>query len=439
MRTEDQQVRELLTAAAEVPDEVSPPIAQLIRHGHRNRARRTLTGAIAVVVAVIAAPSLVAGLGLLSGGVTGNSAASSGPTAAQLARYRWSAVAPSPIGRSGLSIVVLAGRQLLEVGAQRNGHSSTASAVYDPAANHWRMIAQAPRSIDPESALTAWTGRQLLIIGKSRSCPALGASRECVPQIELYNPAASTWSTSALPGSLGQLSKLDPMAITWTGSQVVVAGSAGAQGRLGVVAYSPATGRWQVITPTLAASHPLWALGLASVDHHLILWSSWVHQKLVNGLPKSHGGVDVFSRDDRGKWSSRTASWPQSQTVSGPVVTQRGVLVPPEPFGLTSHGYFTDPGTFAMTAISPGPVGNAEPAYLWTGRVVIAFAKDTGGTVRPGATADYDPVTRHWHSLPDAALALSGKGAPGFTGSPVWTGTEVLQLSSNGQLLAFRR
>ncbi len=376
-----------------------------------------------------AGPSLLAGL-RPSLGQTGIPVTATGPTAAQLSGYRWSELPPSPLGRTSGSITAWAGRELLQIGSERNARHFTASAAYDPASSRWHLIAPEPRFVNPQAALTVWTGRQLLVIGTLFGCDPLGQPGTCVPQAELYDPAVNQWSTTHLPRSLGQRGRLKPLAATWTGSQIVVAGG-NTTARLAVAAYSPATRHWQVITPRSAA-HPLSMLaGLVFAGHHLLLWTSWISAARVR--------TDVFSRNAQGSWTDLTAGWPLLRIVSAPVLNGP-ILVPPNQLLIGSHGFFINPATLAVTDISAGPLGKTMPAYFWTGRTVIAVdTSSTAGKVKPGATADYDPATRQWHSLPDAAGLFPPKGFPEFAAPPVWTGTQLLALTDNGGLLAFHR
>ena len=319
MKTEEQLVRELLHQAVELPDELSPPIGRLIRRGHSSRARRTVlasVAAVAVVVAGVAAPSLAAGFRSASSGSSGPTAGTAGPTAAQLARYRWSKLAPSPLGRSGESIVAWAGNELLEIGYLRNAGASTASAAFDPVAGRWHLIAPEPTLIDPRTALTAWTGHQLFVVGVPANCAGIGLPGACAPEVQAYDVAANQWSTAKLPSSFEHL---EPLAAAWTGHQLVVAGSILRHGEIGVAAYSPASRRWRVITPRLAVRHPLWnPVGIFPTGHGLILWTSWMHVSDKAGSHRLRFGAEVFIRDKAGTWSNHSAGWPKSAFVAAP-------------------------------------------------------------------------------------------------------------------------
>ncbi len=106
------QVRELLAVAAELPDEVRPPVTSLLQRGRRqrdpahrarrrDRRRRGAGGGRppgdhprAAARPVPARPAAAfAGLfgGLPSGSPTG-------PAAARIAGFRWSGLPPSPLG-----------------------------------------------------------------------------------------------------------------------------------------------------------------------------------------------------------------------------------------------------------------------------------------------------------------------------------------------------
>lgn len=102
-------------------------------------------------------------------------------------------------------------------------------------------------------------------------------------------------------------------------------------------------------------------------------------------------------------------------------------------------GYFVSPVTLTRTPIPVGPLAQAEPTYTWTGRAIIAIDQDTD-IGNPGDCilqeddmALYDLATRHWTRLP------APPGYPKLAAPPIWTGTQLLELSDTGQILSFHR
>ena len=86
----------------------------------------------------------------------------------------------------------------------------------------------------------------------------------------------------------------------------------------------------------------------------------------------------------------------------------------------------------ALSPIPPGPLGDAVPAYIWTGRTIIAVGPGSRHIIA-GDMAIYNPVNNRWRSLP------ASPGHPTLSVTPVWTGAELLWLYDNAQLQLFHR
>lgn len=452
---DEQQIRELLMTAAELPYDLQPPVARLLRQGQRRRARRTTLMAATAAVAVLAAGGIPATIHALraapghSGGAGlfgPRPAASAGPAAAQLARYRWSKLPPSPLGKRTYPVVAWAGRELLEFGGLHNKHITGDGAAFDPATGRWHSIASIGSDSGFLAAPSVWTGRQLFV--GNESCPQPrsggGTSASCWPRAGLYNPITNRWTHIRLPGSLDGI---DVLSVVWTGRDVIVAGENFTSSRLGVAAYNPATGRWRILTPALPAGHPPGLVAMTATSNRLILWSMW---------NRGHGsstrsGVDVLAMGPSGTWRDVTGRWPQRQMVGAPFFTGSSILVSPSQLWCSLScreqsesyfpSYFADPASLARTTVPAGPIGRLGPEYVWTGRAILAVNNTTSGTggtggnfhitVGPGLTALFDPGTGRWQRLPHP---------PGYphagSVSPVWDGHDLLMLTARGQLLA---
>jgi hypothetical protein len=458
---DEQQIRELLMTAAELPYDLQPPVARLLRQGQRRRTRRTTLMATTAAVAVLAAsgiPAVVHALRAAKGqpGGTGlfgpRPAASTGPAAAQLARFRWSKLPPSPLGERLAPAVAWTGRELIELGGlgRQGGTLRPAhdGAAFNPATGRWHRIAGiGSRNIGFGSAVTVWTGRQLFVAnGLTEKCPAKTASAGCQVQAGLYNPVTNRWAETRLPAALDGLSFTGGV---WTGRDVIVAG-VNFRGLLAVGAYNPATGRWRMVTPTLPAGHPIQFAYMTVTSSRLILWSLWHRGREHGPGVIRRSGVDVLALSASGTWRDVTGNWPQHQTVNSQEFTGTQILVSPgqlwcgsgcdRPSSVTD-GYFADPSTLARTTIPAGPIGHLGPEYVWTGRAILAVNDTTMGiggtggnnhiTVGPGLSALFDPGTGHWQGLPHP---------PGYphVGNivPVWGGHELFLLSTGGEMLA---
>jgi hypothetical protein len=388
---------------------------------------------------------------------------------ASVAGFRWSMLASSPLGSRSDPLVAWAGGQLLEFGGLVGPSSRAANvgAAFDPATGRWHRIAPVPAAAGnldgptgPTATLaSAWTGEYLAVAsGLVKSCPQAGpttaesatsatAAIACWTGVALYDPTANRWTALTLPK---QLAGLEVSAVAWTGRDIVVAAVDTAfetnEVRLAVAAYAPATGRWQVITPAVPSRHPPRYLDLAYASGRLLLWSQWARgAKIKNGFTEQ-AGVDVLAMSSNGTWRNVTGSWPQGHTVSAPVSTGDGLLFSPgqiwcggcsAPYAV-EPGYFANPATLARKTIPAGPLGRADPAYVWAGDAIIAVdegAEVTGPgiNIQPGDMALFQPAASRWTGLPVVP------GHPSLSVNPVWTGTELLTLTDAGHLLALHR
>jgi hypothetical protein len=450
---DEQQLRALLLVAAEPPDEMRPPVQSLLQRARRRRTTRAALSVAAAATAVVVAFGAVAveALTHLSGpssvtihtpgGLFGTlPPAPSGPTEGQIFKFRWSTLPPTPIGTHTSSTVVWADRELFQI-YYGVGSTPGAAAVYRPAAGRWFKIASPPRQdSNVVAGATVWTGHELFVADGRSECGQSG----CATFVDLYSPAANRWTSTRMPKAMTLLA---PQAAVWTGRYVIVAAlPPQGGGGLAVAAYAPATGRWQMITPRLPRGHRSQGIAMVATSDRVILWSLWSHITHSKHGGAASSGVDVLATSQAGSWTDITGGWPQGYSVTDPVFTSHGILVSQGQIwcGYCSHppavvpGYFADPTTLHRTTIRPGPLGAVEPSYTWTGQTIIAFDLNDmiSGTpnhlIRPDAVALYDPGRKSWHSLP----APPGKSFT-LASEPVWTGSELLVLTSSGRLLAF--
>jgi len=368
--------------------------------------------------------------------------------AAPVSGFRWSVLASSPLAPRSSAVLVMDGGTLLELsgltGATNTsaGKVSADAAAFDPATGRWHRIASIPgiaaSSPDSWNPVSAWAGRELLVAnGPLRSCAA-----GCWTGAALYDPAANRWSALTPPK---QLDGLTVDAAAWTGRELVVAAVDGNRQRLGVADYDPATRRWQVITPALPRKHPPRMAELVAADGRVILWSLWDRVIPMKGGFSEYAGVDVLAMRQLGTWRNVTGKWPQGQLVASPVFTGTAILISPgqiwcgwyciPPF-TWNPGYFANPATLARTVIPLGPLGEVNPAFIWTGDAIIAVNLDSevsgpGISIQLDDMALWDPASRHWTRLP------APPGRPAMSVTPLWTGTELLALADDGHLLSF--
>jgi hypothetical protein len=381
-----------------------------------------------------------------------NAAGTPGPAPAAIATFRWSARAGSPLGDRSSPLLAWADGQLLEIGGWPAGSTgrSAAGAAFDPATGRWKRIASAPPggSFADGDSSAVWTGRYLAVAsGTAEPCPGNPApAPHCWTGLALYSPTANRWTVLAVPR---QFDGLPMAAVVWTGHDLIVGAAALSAtnpnaGRLAVAAYEPATGRWQLITPVLPRGHAPGALNLVYDDGRLLLWSFW-----QDAVKPGTWGTEVLAMNARGVWRNVTGSWPQG-TAFGLSATSDGIMVAPGGYWCgdlcTGYGtsgadaYFANPATLALTRIPAGPLSELSPgsfSFVWAGGAIIAVSTVSGGLtahpIMPGDMAMYDPATQRWTELP------ATPGHPQLTSDSVWTGTELLTLTTKGQLLAFHR
>jgi hypothetical protein len=391
-----------------------------------------------------------------------SAAAVPGPAPTAIAKFRWSALAGSPLGYRNAPLLAWAGGRLVEVGGWAKGSGtgrSAAGASFDPATGRWQRIAGAPAggSFAGGDTSAAWTGRYLAVAsGNAEPCPGDPApAPHCWTGLTLYDPAANRWTVLAVPR---QFDGLGMAALVWTGHDLIVgavgpvnAANQGA-GRLALAAYSPTTRRWQTITAPLPRGHAPGGLYLVYDDGRLVLTSQWDHAvQTQGGLPQGTWGVDVLTMTAAGAWRNVTGRWPQA-IAYGTTATGDGVLDTPGDswcgdlctgfFTNNDHSYFVNPVTLAARRIPAGPFAALESGdlnWVWAGDAILTVDAEpnpdgpTGHYILSGDMAMYDPATKRWTALP------ATPGHPPLAGSSVWTGTELLNLTESGALFAFHR
>jgi hypothetical protein len=390
-----------------------------------------------------------------------SAAGAPGPGPAALAKFRWSALAGSPLGDRNSPLLAWAGGRLVEVGGWAKGSGtgrSAAGASFDLATGRWKRIAAAPAggSFADGDTSAVWTGRYLAVAsGTAAACPGHPApAPHCWTGLTLYDPTANRWTVLAVPPPFDGLGLA---AVVWTGRELIV-GAVGPvnatspdSGRLALAAYSPATRRWQTLTPPLPRGHAPGGLYLVDDDGRLVLTSQWQQAAQTSTGPQGTWGVDVLTMTAAGAWRNVTAQWPQA-IAYGTTATSDGVLDTPGDFWCgdlcagvftnNDHSYLVNPVTLAATRIPAGPFAALESGdlnWVWAGDAILTVDAEpnpdgpTGHYVLSGDLAMYDPATQRWTELP------ATPGHPPLAGSSVWTGTELLNLTEAGALLAFHR
>lgn len=448
--SDEEQVRDLLQRATGLPDEITPPVRELIGRGRRRRkvrsAQRTLGVGIVAALA-IATPQVIHTIDAAPPPSTAASAGAtySGPSGAQLAKYTWSTLPPSPLGPRDQPTLVAAGRYVIELGGLRKGNTNNDGAAFDLKTRRWHKIAAVRANVGFDNATTVWTGSELFVTnGQVASCLGGEPVAPCLAHAGLYNPKSNRWTVTMLPR---KMEGLFPTAAVWTGHVVVLAALDAHHGRLAVGAYNPATNRWQVITPRLPDGHPPAVIRLVATPYQVIMWSQWLVNK-----PNAHSndaGVDVLGLpilrpNHLGPWHNMTGKWAQNRGVGPPVSFNAVILFPPSTqwcsLCTTSarvyNGFLANAfGLRRIVTIPLGPVGGTLPDWLWAGRTIISVVHGRGNPLPFKLTniADDDLATNTWR------LLAAAPGDAHTDALPVWTGRELLVVTEQGTTLALHR
>jgi N-acetylneuraminic acid mutarotase len=316
---------------------------------------------------------------------------------------RWRPIAAAPIsGRDGAA-AVWTGRQLLVWGGHRRVPGQGLGpmrdgASYDPAADRWQRIPDAPAGVQGTATGTAWTGTSLLVwMGNAPDGPAVGAA---------YDPAARSWRRMAA-SPLGPRESFSTM---WTGRELIVFGGSSGDALASPVgaAYDPASDRWRVLPRAPIADR----LGHAAVwaGGEMLVWGG-------RGAGRAYGdGAAYDPASDR--WRPIARHSPSA--VAAAVWTGTRMLVWSTAKDRTGGAQY-DPVRDRWTPIARGPVlGGLLSGPVWTGSQMVAW---DGGAHNRGVA--YAPGSDAWSLLPRAPLATD-RGLGRFGAAMVWTGRDVL-------------
>ena len=412
--TDEDQIRSLLTLAAELPDDIEAPVRPLLARGRRERKLRASLSVLSVVViaaAAFALPPIVRALdpsqiitagprvpaGLFPDHPNGPSP---GPLGTQLASFRWSALPPSPLGPVSQPILAWTGKDLLELSGPQGGVTRNEAAAFNLATSAWRTI-WIPNTIDLTGAFSVWTGRKLFVT--DGRFPLEGPPPRVGALAGLYDPARDHWTFTNMPFELADARQL---AAAWTGRVIVVAGVS--RGRVVAAEYNPATRRWHDLSPALPARHPADQLAMTSTGRRVIVWSLWSRGKKVSANGYAiYSGVDVLALGPAGRWTTITGHWPQHTEVQGPLSAGGAILIPPGQVwcgtlcrspGGESRAQLADAATLALTSLPAGPLdphlGIEPPVWLWTGRTALALT--SGSPSRPTRQASCSSRSAGW-------------------------------------------
>jgi hypothetical protein len=422
------------------------------RSSDKLRTARTVAWLTATVTAMVAA---VAGCGsanqvepaalVQQGPPIPTEAPDARDTATSVAAGTWRYLPVSPAGPLLGPVLAWDGREVLQVGGVTGQLKQPDDAIVDrpprtetvaftPADHQWRRLDPAPFPVAADHAVSVWTGRALIVL------TAHGAAA--------LTPSSGHWHPITTP----PIDTLDGASAVWSGDSVVLAltpRTSTQDVRTQVAVYDPATGHWRRTDPPVIRGHGPMNSPLVATADGVVLFSLWSHstsQTIKSGTMISvQSGVDVLRLTPDTRWTTLASDWPQHETVSSPLLTDAGIIVPAgqiwcgacsHPAPVNEHGYLADPHTLHGRPMPHGPLDDTDPHLVWTGHALITLPQaEIGGPdgvlVTSGDLAVWNPATDQW------ARAARSPSRLDYRITPVWAGHQLIAIDATGQPLAF--
>lgn len=287
-------------------------------------------------------------------------------------------------------------------------------ARYDPAVPSWAPIAPAPLAAG-RGMTAVWTGDEMIVWGGAevRGDVAVGSAAGAA-----YDPAADAWR----PLAQAPLSPRWQHRAVWTGSEMIVLGGFATGEPAGFVAdgaaYDPATDTWRLLAPT-PFSHPP-ALPLVAWDGtRVLVWAG----ELAN--PEDPAGGEGAAYDPAtDTWYAIAPAplepGPYAGAWTGSELLAVGGYGTGEGTDLQAAAY--DPATGEWRAL-PTPPGGVRFNFTatWTGTELLVVGGDRADWLDPvDQDAAYDPMADAWRAVPDLPAARPA----GHTA--VWSGNRLI-------------
>lgn len=290
---------------------------------------------------------------LVWGGQAGDTVVSDPGAAYDPATDSWRPLARPPIRLRAGHTAVWTGTEMLVWGGSgslpRQPYFAD-GAAYDPAADRWRRLPQAPL-IRRAGHSAVWTGKEMVIWGGGETDSHVGFSADGAA----FDPAAQSWR-AVPPSPLG--ARRGHTAL-WTGSQMLVwGGDADAGPVADGAAWDPATGGWS----------PLPVAPLGPRTRHTALWS----------------GTEMLVWGGSGAGRRRFADGAAYDPARGRWRKLPGVLLAPR---YDHAATWTGDAMFIWGGRAPGDPAPGDGAVLERGRAPKVAAGGTGRHVPPQAEA----------------------------------------------------
>jgi hypothetical protein len=349
----------------------------------------------------------LAGCGTSSGAAASALApASSGTRPTALTGHgRWTALPPGPLPALEVAAGVWTGTELLVVGKPDTlGSRLAVAAAYRPSTRSWRRLADlsvSTESMGSAQPAAVWTGHEMVVAG-------LGF-------LAALDPGRGTWRRLEDPGDVA--ARTDVLAV-WTGRQVLVLTELDDGW-----SYDPASDRWDELPEPPGSS-----LGAAAV---------WTGTELVvvggrgrNG--RLAGPAQVYTPGSRA-WRT-TAALPQGRVSPSAVWDGREVILTggQTETRTAATQAALDPATGRWRILPGGESPAAGRRWghrsAWTGAEVLIWGGGRPGPVKRGTSpfvpaphgVAFDPARGTWTPLPISPLAGRQDAVV------AWTGTQLL-------------
>ncbi len=369
-------------------------LSETLRRGRTRRRRRTVGLQVSAVLMVVLAAATMS-----LGGDVESDRVSTGPTSqADQEAGSWRRIAASGLSARDQGVAAWTGAEVVIVGGSSTTPCSADAdclvdlepladgAAYNPAADSWRLIPDAPAPILSGSA--TWTGSEVLVL----------AERPGAPDVLLaYDPSADVWAQRADPPQSG----LGTM--TWTGESWVGITPHGGSDQPGW-RYRPHTDAWEAL-PTDPLGAPSDRV-LVSSGGDLVLLGS----RSVEDGPTPNGLWEAAVMSSDGVWRHLPSSAIDNNGGTWSAID--GLVVNP---GNGSSGTFDNGGIL-------DPEGGEWSPLPSGGDVYSGNRTGYSGAAGRWIVDDdrlLDPVRGEWHGIEDRHDDV----APAVA---AWTGTEIL-------------
>ncbi len=276
----------------------------------------------------------------------------------------WVELAPLTEPRQEVAVAELGGRIYVIGGFRRDGSTSDAVEVYDPASDGWSFRAPLPLALNHATAASV-NGRLYVVGGH----PASGAA--AVDTVFAYDPAADRWEARAsMPTARGAL------AIAVAEGKIYAAGGSPDRRERDFAVYDPTADVWTALPPMPTPRNHLAA---AAVNGRFYA---------MGGRSGGIGGITAILEEydpATNAWTRR-ASMPTARggiaavAASGQLYVFGGEGNPNHPMGVFEQAEAYDPATDSWRTLSPMPI----PAHGISAAVLDNVIYIPGGAIIEG-------------------------------------------------------